>query len=69
VYFTVDGKPTASKRDAEYMIRWIDRILQVSEKPDRYQRGEDRAEAQALFREAREAYEKIAHTAADVWGD
>ncbi len=69
VYVTVDGKPTASKRDAEYMIRWIDRILQVSEKPGRYQSDGDRAEAQALFREARRAYEKIAQTATEVWGD
>ncbi|MEA3226932.1 MAG: CehA/McbA family metallohydrolase, partial [Planctomycetota bacterium] len=30
VYVTVDGKPTASKADAEYMIRWIDRLLEVS---------------------------------------
>ena len=69
VYFTVDDKPIASKGDAEYMLRWIDRILEVSESPGRYQSDEDRAEVQRIFREAREVYEEIARTAERVWGD
>jgi hypothetical protein len=69
VYVTVDGKPTANGRDAEYMIRWIDRLLEVSEEPDRYQSADDRAEVQRLFREARAVYEGIARTASTTWGD
>ena len=69
VYIDVDGKPIASRRDAAYMIRWIDRLIEVSETPDRYKSQSDRAEAQALFREARQVYQRIARTATEVWGD
>lgn len=67
VYVTVDGKPAASKNDAEYMIRWIDRLLEVSNKPDRYQSDGERTETQKIFRDARHIYENIARNAIDVW--
>jgi len=69
VYVTVDGKPAASKTDAEYMIRWIDRLLEVSNKPGRYKSDDQRTETQAIFKEARQVYENIARKAAKVWGD
>ncbi|GMU22975.1 MAG: hypothetical protein AMXMBFR13_30590 [Phycisphaerae bacterium] len=69
VYLAVDGKPTASKTDAEYMMRWIDRLLEISEKPERYSQNDDRVEAQKLYREARAVYEGIARRAVDVWGE
>jgi len=69
VYVTVDGKPTASKTDAEYMIRWIDRLLEVSNKPGRYKSHDERMQTQAIFKEARYVYENIARKATKVWGD
>ena len=69
VYVTVDGKPTASKADAEYMIRWIDRLLEVSSKPGRYKSDEQRMQTQAIFEEARHIYGNIARRAVEVWGD
>jgi len=69
VYILVDGKPVASKVDAEYMIRWIDRLLEVSSKPGRYKSDDQRTETQAIFKEARQVYENIARKAAKVWGD
>jgi hypothetical protein len=69
VYVTVDGKPTASKNDAECMIRWIDRLLKVSKKPDRYQSDGERAETQKIFQEARHIYENITRKAVEVWGE
>jgi len=69
VYITVDGKPTASKRDAQYMMRWIERLLKVSEKSGRYRSDTERAEAQAIFQEARQKYEAIAHQAEKFWAD
>jgi len=68
IYVEVDGKPTASKRDAEYMIRWIDRLMQVSRTADRYDSETDRKVVQGLFLKARKAYERIARTAEEVWG-
>ena len=69
VYVTVDGKPTASKTDAEYMIRWIDRLLEVSNKPGRYESDDERTQTQAIFKEARHVYESIARRAVEVWGN
>ena len=69
VYITVDGKPTASNADAEYMIRWIDRLLQVTDKPGRYQTDAERSQVQALYQQARQKYQDIARQAAEFWGD
>jgi hypothetical protein len=69
VYITVDGKPTASKTDAEYMIRWIDRLVQVAQKPGRYQSDAERAEVQAVFQQARQEYANIARKAEELWGN
>ncbi len=69
VYIMVDGKPIASKADAEYMIRWIDRLLEVSGKAGRYKSDEERTQTQAVFKEARGVYENIARKAVQVWGD
>jgi hypothetical protein len=67
VYIAVDSKPTTSKQDAEYMIAWIDRLIKVSEKPDRYPSDEEREKAQAIFREAQQIYRDIAKTAGELW--
>ena len=69
VYITVDGKPTASKRDAEFMIRWIDRLAEVARQPDRYETAEQRSQVLTVFQEARKVYENIASTAARLWDD
>ena len=66
VYITVDGRPTASKKDAEFMMRWLDRLVEVSERPGRYTSDEKRAEVQAIFRRARRIYENIARIDADA---
>jgi hypothetical protein len=69
VYITVDGKPTASKNDAQYMIRWIDRLLEVSKEQDRYHSDKERSETQEIFKKARHIYENIALKAIGVWGE
>jgi len=69
VYITVDGKPTASKADAEVMIRWIDRLLEVSEKPGRYESVTERTHVQTIVSEARQKYQAIAREAEHIWGD
>ncbi len=69
VYVTVDGKPRASKTDAEYMIRWIDRLLEVSNKAGRYESNTERTQTQTIFKEARRVYENIARNAVEVWGE
>ncbi|UCG56754.1 MAG: CehA/McbA family metallohydrolase [Phycisphaerales bacterium] len=67
VYITVDAKPTASMRDAECMIRWIDRLVRVANKPGRYESDEHRDETLAMFKKAKQVYVKIARTATEHW--
>jgi hypothetical protein len=69
IYVTVNGKPTASKADAEFMMRWIDRLVEVARQPDRYQTVAQRADVLAIYREAKDVYEEIARRAAEAWGD
>ncbi|TKJ34414.1 MAG: hypothetical protein CEE38_17870 [Planctomycetes bacterium B3_Pla] len=69
VYIKVDGKPTVSKDDAEYMIRWIDRLLEVSNEPGRYKSDDERTQTQTIFKEARRIYDNIARRAIKVWGE
>ncbi|GMV98656.1 MAG: hypothetical protein AMXMBFR83_30040 [Phycisphaerae bacterium] len=69
VYVTLDGKPTASRADSEYMLRWLDRLETISNRPKRYPTPSQRDEALALIQEARRVYGKIARTAAETWGD
>jgi len=69
VYIVVDRKPAASKADADYMIRWIDRLLQVANKPGRYSSETERQEVLAIFQKARKVYEDIAQKAVKFWAD
>jgi hypothetical protein len=69
VYVILDGKPIVSKPDALYMMRWIDQLLVLADRPARYKSEENRQAAKSLFQEARGVYEKIAQTAEQVWGD
>ncbi|MBN2315650.1 MAG: CehA/McbA family metallohydrolase [Sedimentisphaerales bacterium] len=69
VYITVDGKPTVSKADAQYMIRWIDRLLDVSEKPGRYSNETEKTDVQAIYKKARQKYAAIAWMAEQICQD
>jgi hypothetical protein len=51
------------------MLHWIDRLLQVIEKPDRYQSNMERADVRAIFQKARQKYEGIALKAEEFWPD
>ena len=63
VYIIVDGREIASKKDAEFMIRWIDRLLEISSRPGRYKSDDERRQVQTVFRQARRVYKEIAQKA------
>jgi hypothetical protein len=69
VYLIVDGKPIASRSDAEYNIRWIDRLIQVANHPGRFASIDDRDQVLAIYSVAREYYGEIAELARQHWGD
>ncbi|MGB0580721.1 MAG: CehA/McbA family metallohydrolase [Limisphaerales bacterium] len=69
IYVSVDNRPTANRASAEYNLRWIDRLIEIAELPDRYQSKADRDQVLLTYARARAVYEKVARVAKDVWGD
>ena len=60
VYIAVEGSPASHRADALYMIRWIDRLLEISSRPGRFSSEADRQQVQAVYRRAKSVYEKLA---------
>lgn len=69
IYVIVDGKPIAAKADAEYNVRWIDKLIEVAKHPDRFASDEDRDQVLAIYGTARDYYLEIAQLATRHWGD
>jgi hypothetical protein len=69
VYIIFDGKPTAFKSSAEYMIRWVDRLLEIAEAPGRYEQAADKQQVIGTYRRARKFYEAVAANAKAAWGE
>ena len=68
----VDNKPIALARDAGYMIRWIDRLVEIArDKSDSIRFPDEGARNEVLsdYAEARSKYEQIKQDAQDTWGD
>jgi hypothetical protein len=69
VYIEVDGKPIADRDDAEYMISWIDRLIEAANGSGRFPTAPDQREVLGIYQRARDVYRKVATTAAEVWKD
>ena len=69
IYLTVDDKPTAFKNDAEYMVRWIDQLLDIANAPDRFQSISDRDEIIKTYQRAKDAYLAVSKRAVKTWHD
>jgi hypothetical protein len=69
IYLSVDGKPTAFKRDADYMIQWIDKLLEIANEPDRFQSQIDHNEVIGTYQRAKDAYQAVSALAVEIWND
>jgi TolB protein len=58
VYLTVGGKPARSAEDAEYFVRWIDRLAAFAAANRDYNGDAEREAALALIARAREVFER-----------
>ena len=67
VYIVVDGKPTAFKESAEYMLRWVDRLVEIARVPGRYQQEADKQQVIATYDRARKFYEGVSENAKTIW--
>jgi hypothetical protein len=59
IYISVDNKPVAFKEDAERLIFWINRLIDVNKRKERYSSDQERKEALQKYLEAKNIYEHI----------
>lgn len=60
IYFIVDKQPIAQRDDALYMIRWIDRLVEIAKGADWFPLESDRQAVLNTYARARAVYEGIA---------
>jgi hypothetical protein len=60
VYVAVDGAPVQSRDDAAYFVEWIDRLIDMAARTNRYASDADRDAVAAIFRRGQEYYRAIA---------
>ena len=58
VYVTVAGKPVRSREDADFFIKWIDRLEETAKASTDYNSDEERAAVLDHFAKARKVFEK-----------
>jgi hypothetical protein len=58
VYLTVGGQPARSAEDAEYFLRWIDRLEAAARASRDWNSDAERDATLALIRRAREEFER-----------
>jgi hypothetical protein len=59
IYVTVAGKPTTSKEDAEYFLKWIDRLSLTIRNRERIPDATSRQLIEAQFDAARTVYQNL----------
>ena len=69
IYALINNQPIAFKSEATYLSRWIDRLMAIAERPNRYENTNKKAEVIATYLRAKEAYARVAKIATEVWGD
>ncbi len=67
VYLTIDQKPTAFRGDAEYLLRWTQRLDDIAQQLDRFETPEARQQVLATYQRAREAYQRVVEQAKRHW--
>lgn len=70
IYISVDDKPTASAADARYMLRWIDRLVEIAKtQPNRFPDNEARNAVLTTYAQAESRYQQIIEDALQHWGE
>jgi TolB protein len=57
VYVSIDGRPATSPRDAEYFLRWIDRIIASAEARQDYNDAQEKKDTMDYLRAGRAVFE------------
>ena len=60
VYVSVGGQPANSREDAEYFLRWIDRIVASAEARQDYNDAQEKQDTMDYLRAGRAVFEKKA---------
>jgi TolB protein len=60
IYVSVSGRPAASPKDAEYFLRWMDRIIASADARQDYNDAQEKKDTMEYLRAGRAAFEKKA---------
>lgn len=60
VYVSVGGKPASSREDAEYFLRWIDRVIASADARQDYNDAQEKQDTMDYLRAGRAVFEKKA---------
>jgi hypothetical protein len=69
IYVLVDQKPIAFKKDAEFMIRWVDKLVTINQTQRQYHSELEKGTVLELYMKARKTYTEIAAKAERIWND
>lgn len=69
IYVTIDKKPIAFKEDAEYMTRWVDRLTEIANMPNRYRSEADLKQVLSIYQKARNFFQNVVKESAVNWND
>jgi hypothetical protein len=69
LYFLVDNKPIAFRKDAEMMIEWVDKLIEINRTSRAYHSDHERDSILKIYEKAREIYSEISRKAEDIWKD
>jgi hypothetical protein len=69
IYAKIDGKPIAFRPSAEYMLRWLDRLVEIAEAPGRFREAADKQAMLNTYHQAREFYVRVIANAKTAWGE
>jgi hypothetical protein len=60
IYVSIDGRPAKSPEDAEYFLRWIDRIIASADARSDYNDAQEKRDTMDYLRAGRAVFEKKA---------
>lgn len=69
VYLIHEDRPTAFEGDAQYLIEWVNRLIEIAQEPNRFPSAQVRDDVIHTYLRARAKYETIARLARTTWCD
>lgn len=69
VFLTKSGQPASSPEDARYFLTWVDHVLGMLEKLDRFDTPNQKQDVMGVWRKARDVYAALAQDLTDAYSE